>query len=165
MLTWDKFLSLASNWRIKNLLLIERACTGKPRSIDTRLILTPRFYGRFYLSLGKAHTFSLNSTHLIRIPCFCEQRTLVSCWILSGLSKIEPANVDALNDVASLKPPRWGKLTRPSDESPPNIHYNYLGKWQPNRLLTEKRLCWKKALFELDIKTYYNWVIMVNAQD
>ena len=36
--------------------------------MDTRLIRTPHHYGQFSLSLGKALTFSLNSTRLIRTP-------------------------------------------------------------------------------------------------
>ena len=32
------------------------------------VLWTPRYYGRFSLSLGKAHTFFLNSTRLIRTP-------------------------------------------------------------------------------------------------
>ena len=34
--------------------------------MDICLILTPRYYRQFSLSLGKFLTFSLNSTHLIR---------------------------------------------------------------------------------------------------
>lgn len=44
------------------------ASTVEPRFTDTRLIRTPRYYGHFSLSLGKAHTFFQNSTRLIRTP-------------------------------------------------------------------------------------------------
>ena len=40
----------------------------EPSFTDTYLIRTPRYYGQFSLSLGKAFTFSLNSTRLIRTP-------------------------------------------------------------------------------------------------
>ena len=40
----------------------------EPRFTDTRLIRTPRYYGQFSLSQGKALAFSLNSTRLIRTP-------------------------------------------------------------------------------------------------
>ena len=43
--------------------------TVEPRSTDTRLIRTPGYCGQFRLSRrGKAHTFSLKLTHLIRTP-------------------------------------------------------------------------------------------------
>jgi len=43
--------------------------TVEPRFTDTRLIRTRRYYGQFSLSLGKACTFSLNSTRFrIRTP-------------------------------------------------------------------------------------------------
>ena len=40
--------------------------TVKPNFMDISLTRTPRYYGQFSLSLGKIHTFSLNSTRLIR---------------------------------------------------------------------------------------------------
>ena len=42
--------------------------TVEPRSTDTRLIRTPRYYGQFRWSRRKPHTFSLKLTHLIRTP-------------------------------------------------------------------------------------------------
>ena len=39
--------------------------TVEPRFTDTRLKRTPRYFGQFPLSPGKALTFSLNSTRLI----------------------------------------------------------------------------------------------------
>ena len=42
--------------------------TLQPRLKDTSLIPTPRYYGHFSLCLGKALTFSLNSTRLIWTP-------------------------------------------------------------------------------------------------
>ena len=42
--------------------------TVEPRFTDSSLIRTPRYYKQFSLSLGKALTFSLNSTLLIRTP-------------------------------------------------------------------------------------------------
>ena len=42
--------------------------TVKPHFTDIHLTRTPRYYRQFSLSLGKVHTFSLNSTHLIRTP-------------------------------------------------------------------------------------------------
>ena len=39
--------------------------------MDTRLMWTPHYYGQFSLSLGKAHTFSLNLT------CFIEAIQIV----------------------------------------------------------------------------------------
>ena len=56
---------------VNNTLLLERnseehkVATVKPCFMDTRLMWTPHYYGQFSLSLGKAHTFSLNSTCLI----------------------------------------------------------------------------------------------------
>ena len=42
--------------------------TVEPCFMDTHLIQTPGYYRQFALSLGKEHTFSLNSTCLIRTP-------------------------------------------------------------------------------------------------
>ena len=42
--------------------------TVEPNFTDAYLIRSPRYYGQFALSLGKAFTFSLNSTRLIRTP-------------------------------------------------------------------------------------------------
>ena len=43
--------------------------TVEPRSTDTRLIRTPGYCGQFRLSRrGKAHTFCLKLTRLIRTP-------------------------------------------------------------------------------------------------
>ena len=42
--------------------------TVEPRSTDTRLIRTPRYYGQFRWSRRKPHTFSLKLTRLIRTP-------------------------------------------------------------------------------------------------
>ena len=42
--------------------------TVKPHFTDIHLTRTPCYYRQFSLSLGKVHTFSLNSTHLIRTP-------------------------------------------------------------------------------------------------
>ena len=39
--------------------------TAQPNFMDTRLMQTPHYYRQFSLSLGKAITFSLNSTQLI----------------------------------------------------------------------------------------------------
>lgn len=47
---------------------IRKINTVKPHFMDTRLIWTPRYYGQFSLSLGKALTLSLNLTHLIQTP-------------------------------------------------------------------------------------------------
>ena len=47
--------------------------------MDTRLLRTPLYYGQFSLSLGKVHTLSLSSTHLIQTPVNKGQQTLVSC--------------------------------------------------------------------------------------
>ena len=47
--------------------IIELTNTVEPRSTDTRLIRTPGYCGQFHLSRrGKAHTFSLKLTRLIR---------------------------------------------------------------------------------------------------
>ena len=40
----------------------------EPRSTDTRLIRTPRYYGQFRWSRRKPHTFSLKLTRLMRTP-------------------------------------------------------------------------------------------------
>ena len=56
-------------------------CTVEIRFTDTRLILTPRYYGQFALSLGKALTFSLNSTHLIRTPVNRDNGHLRICFL------------------------------------------------------------------------------------
>ena len=56
-------------------------CTVEIRFTDTRLILTPRYYGQFALSLGKALTFSLNSTHLIRTPVNRDNGHLKICFL------------------------------------------------------------------------------------
>ena len=40
--------------------------TVEPRFVDTCLIRTSRYYGKFSLSLGKGNTFYLHSTRLIR---------------------------------------------------------------------------------------------------
>ena len=42
--------------------------TVEPSFTDAYLIRSPRYYGQFALSLGKAFTFSLNSTRLILTP-------------------------------------------------------------------------------------------------
>ena len=41
---------------------------GEKQFEDSRLIPTPRYYGRFPLTLGKALTLSLNSTHALNAP-------------------------------------------------------------------------------------------------
>ena len=46
----------------------------KPHFMYTHLIQTPRYYGQFALSLGKDHTFPLNSTRLTQTP-FLDQWT------------------------------------------------------------------------------------------
>ena len=57
---WDKYGILENNTKKENAV--------EPLFTDTRLIRTPRYYGQSSLSLGKAHTFSLNSTRLKRTP-------------------------------------------------------------------------------------------------
>jgi len=48
-------------------LILEVQSNAETLLLDTRLILTPHYYGQFALSLGKETlTFSLNSTHLIQ---------------------------------------------------------------------------------------------------
>ena len=53
-----------SYWKIN-----KQLNTVEPRSTDTSLIRTPRYCGQFRLSRrGKAHTFSIQLTRLIRTP-------------------------------------------------------------------------------------------------
>ena len=47
-----------------------------PRFMDTHLLRTPPYYGQFSLSLGKVHTLSLSSTHLIHTPVNKDNRHL-----------------------------------------------------------------------------------------
>ena len=71
--------------------------TVEPRFTDTRLIRTPRYITNSLLCPWgkKAPTFSLNSTHLIRIPRYYGQFALSlgkeSPYILS---KFHPLNTD-----------------------------------------------------------------------
>ena len=61
---WDPFIH---QWSLVSNCARETPCTVEPRSTDTSLIWTPRYCGQFRLSQrGKAHTFSLKLTHLIR---------------------------------------------------------------------------------------------------
>lgn len=48
--------------------------TVEPHFMDTHLVQTPHYYGRVSLSLGKLHTFSLNSTGLIPTPVNVDNR-------------------------------------------------------------------------------------------
>ena len=66
--TLEKFLTCIVIYNTRKNLPNIFLCTVEPRFTDTRLIRTPRYYGHFSLSLGKAHTFFQNSTRLIRTP-------------------------------------------------------------------------------------------------
>ena len=53
----------------------------EPRFTDTRLIRTPRYYGQFSLSQGKALAFSLNSTRLIRTPSVVPSVSVLTVYL------------------------------------------------------------------------------------
>ena len=46
--------------------------TEEPRSMDTRLIWTPRYYGQFRLSRQKSYIFPLKLTRLLRAPVYTD---------------------------------------------------------------------------------------------
>ena len=72
--------------------------------MDTHLIPKPHYYGQFSLSLGKAHTLSVNSNCLIRTPVNVGQRTL-SCPMNTFIWKVNLTNADTLlSTVSSNKP-------------------------------------------------------------
>lgn len=62
-----------------------------------------------------------------------------------ALKKILLANANVLQVVASLKPPRCGKLKKPSDESPPNIDYKLSGKLAIQSLTNAEELMLKES--------------------
>ena len=65
---------------------------------------TPHHYGQFSLSPEKAHTFSLNSTGLIRIPVNADNGHLFLAAIDRFSWKVNLANADT---VCCNKPLLW----------------------------------------------------------
>ena len=107
--------------------------TVKPHFTDIHLTRTPCYYGQFSLSLGKVHTFSLNSTHLIRTPVnadnvhlFLAQSTnshrksnsliltlhYQLCVVIINLSffKVKNLSVDSMSMFLGLKHTRYDNL-------------------------------------------------------
>ena len=107
--------------------------TVKPNFTDICLTWTPHYYGQFLLSPGKVHTFSLNSTHLIRTPVnadnvhlFLAQSTnshrkstsliltlhYQLCVVIINLSffKVKNLSVDSMSMFPGLKYTRYDNL-------------------------------------------------------
>ena len=69
-------LSLPWQYNVVTRLAKNFIITVEPCFMETHLIQTPGYYGQFALSLGKAHTLSLNSTCFIQTPVNVDNRHL-----------------------------------------------------------------------------------------
>ena len=79
----------------------------EPRFTDTRLIRTPRYYGQFSLSQGKALAFSLNSTRLIRTPSVVPSVSVLTVLTVLMIAIRNPNSTDKdWNPVPGIRNPR-----------------------------------------------------------
>ena len=98
-------LSLPWQYNVVTRLAKNFIITVEPCFMETHLIQTPGYYGQFALSLGKAHTLSVNSNCLIRTPVNVGQQTLVSCPTNTFIWKVNLTYADTLlSTVCSNKP-------------------------------------------------------------
>ena len=72
-------------WQIKIFSILELGGIPEPHLKITCLIWSPRYYGHFFLSRRKAHTFFNTKTPLTRPPRFTANSEIPTCIILYKL--------------------------------------------------------------------------------